>query len=263
MNDILKQILATKVEEVAAFRAQTSLEDIKAQAQDQEAARDFVGAIRAKHAANLPAVIAEIKKASPSKGLIRPHDFNPANIAQIYEQAGAACLSVLTDVPYFQGAPEYLKQAKAACKLPVLRKDFMVDAYQIYQAKTWGADAILLIAAALEQTQLEEFEAIAHELGMAVLLEVHHTDEWEKCQRLTTPLVGVNNRNLRTFEVDLQQTLDYLPVLDSNRIIVTESGIATRAEVELMRKNGINTFLIGETFMRADDIGQAVTELLF
>ena len=263
MNDILKQILATKVEEVAAFRAQTSLEDIKAQAQDQEAARDFVGAIRAKHAANLPAVIAEIKKASPSKGLIRPHDFNPANIAQIYEHAGAACLSVLTDEPYFQGAPEYLKQAKAACKLPVLRKDFMVDAYQIYQAKTWGADAILLIAAALEQTQLEEFEAIAHELGMAVLLEVHHTDEWEKCQRLTTPLVGVNNRNLRTFAVDLQQTLDYLPVLDSNRIIVTESGIATRAEVELMRKNGINTFLIGETFMRADDIGQAVTELLF
>ena len=263
MNDILKQILATKVEEVAAFRAQTSLEDIKAQAQDQEAARDFVGAIRAKHAANLPAVIAEIKKASPSKGLIRPHDFNPANIAQIYEQARAACLSVLTDESYFQGAPEYLKQAKAACKLPVLRKDFMVDAYQIYQAKTWGADAILLIAAALEQTQLEEFEAIAHELGMAVLLEVHHTDEWEKCQRLTTPLVGVNNRNLRTFAVDLQQTLDYLSVLDSNRIIVTESGIATRAEVELMRKNGINTFLIGETFMRADDIGQAVTELLF
>ena len=240
MNDILKQILATKVEEVAAFRAQTALADIKAQAQDQEATRDFVGAIRAKHAANVPAVIAEIKKASPSKGLIRPHDFNPANIAQIYEQAGAACLSVLTDEQYFQGSPEYLMQAKA-----------------------WGADAILLIAAALEQTQLEEFEAIAHELGMAVLLEVHHTDEWEKCQRLTTPLVGVNNRNLRTFEVDLQQTLDYLPVLDSNRIIVTESGIATRAEVELMRKNGINTFLIGETFMRADDIGQAVTELLF
>ena len=263
MNDILKQILATKVEEVAAFRAQTSLEDIKAQAQDQEAARDFVGAIRAKHAANLPAVIAEIKKASPSKGLIRPHDFNPANIAQIYEHAGAACLSVLTDEPYFQGAPEYLKQAKAACKLPVLRKDFMVDAYQIYQARTWGADAILLIAAALEQAQLEEFEAIAHELGMAVLLEVHHTDEWEKCQNLSTPLVGVNNRNLRTFEVDLQQTLDYLPILDESRIIVTESGIAQRAEVDLMRKNGINTFLIGETFMRADDIGAAVAELLF
>ena len=177
MNDILKQILATKVVEVAAFRAQTALADIKAQAQDQEAARDFVGAIRAKHAANVPAVIAEIKKASPSKGLIRPHDFNPANIAQVYEQAGAACLSVLTDEQYFQGSPEYLMQAKAACKLPVLRKDFMVDAYQIYQAKTWGADAILLIAAALEQTQLEEFEAIAHELGMAVLLEVHHTDE--------------------------------------------------------------------------------------
>ena len=263
MNDILKQILDTKVEEVAAFRAQTTLDDIKAQAREQAATRDFVGAIRAKHAANLPAVIAEIKKASPSKGLIRPHDFNPANIAQIYEQAGAACLSVLTDEQYFQGSPAYLQQAKAACNLPALRKDFMVDAYQIYQARTWGADAILLIAAALEQAQLEEFEAIAHELGMAVLLEVHHTDEWEKCQRLTTPLVGVNNRNLRTFEVDLQQTLDYLPILDENRIIVTESGIAQRAEVDLMRKNGINTFLIGETFMRADDIGAAVAELLF
>ena len=263
MNDILKQILATKAEEVAAFRAQTALDDIKAQAREQAAPRDFVGAIRAKHAANVPAVIAEIKKASPSKGLIRPHDFNPANIAQIYEQAGAACLSVLTDEQYFQGSPAYLQQAKAACNLPALRKDFMVDAYQIYQARTWGADAILLIAAALEQAQLEEFEAIAHELGMAVLLEVHHTDEWEKCQRLTTPLVGVNNRNLRTFEVDLQQTLDYLPILDENRIIVTESGIAQRAEVDLMRKNGINTFLIGETFMRADDIGAAVAELLF
>ena len=263
MNDILKQILDTKVEEVAAFRAQTTLDDIKAQAREQAATRDFVGAIRAKHAAGLPAVIAEIKKASPSKGLIRPHDFDPANIAQIYEQAGAACLSVLTDEQYFQGSPAYLQQAKAACNLPALRKDFMVDAYQIYQARTWGADAILLIAAALEQAQLEEFEAIAHELGMAVLLEVHHTDEWEKCQRLTTPLVGVNNRNLRTFEVDLQQTLDYLPILDENRIIVTESGIAQRAEVDLMRKNGINTFLIGETFMRADDIGAAVAELLF
>ncbi|MBP6551757.1 MAG: indole-3-glycerol phosphate synthase TrpC [Vitreoscilla sp.] len=263
MNDILKQILDTKVEEVAAFRAQTTLDDIKAQAREQVATRDFVGAIRAKHAAGLPAVIAEIKKASPSKGLIRPNDFDPANIAQIYEQAGAACLSVLTDEQYFQGSPAYLQQAKAACNLPALRKDFMVDAYQIYQARTWGADAILLIAAALEQAQLEEFEAIAHELGMAVLLEVHHTDEWEKCQRLTTPLVGVNNRNLRTFEVDLQQTLDYLPILAENRIIVTESGIAQRAEVDLMRKNGINTFLIGETFMRADDIGAAVAELLF
>ena len=263
MNDILKQILDTKVEEVAAFRAQTTLDDIKAQAREQVATRDFVGAIRAKHAAGLPAVIAEIKKASPSKGLIRPNDFDPANIAQIYEQAGAACLSVLTDEQYFQGSPAYLQQAKAACNLPALRKDFMVDAYHIYQARTWGADAILLIAAALEQAQLEEFEAIAHELGMAVLLEVHHTDEWEKCQRLTTPLVGVNNRNLRTFEVDLQQTLDYLPILAENRIIVTESGIAQRAEVDLMRKNGINTFLIGETFMRADDIGAAVAELLF
>ena len=263
MNDILKQILATKATEVAQFRTQTSLADMQAQARAQEPARDFVAAIRAKLAANLPAVIAEIKKASPSKGLIRPHDFDPANIARIYEQAGAACLSVLTDEQYFQGSPAYLQQAKAACNLPALRKDFIVDAYQIYQTRTWGADAILLIAAALEQAQLEEFEAIAHDLGMAVLLEVHHTDEWEKCRNLVTPLVGVNNRNLRTFEVDLQQTLDYLPILDPSRIIVTESGIAKREEVALMRKNGINTFLIGETFMRADDIAAAVKELLF
>lgn len=263
MNDILKQILATKADEVAAFKAQTDLSSIKAQAHDQERPRDFVGAIRAKHAANLPAVIAEIKKASPSKGLIRPHDFDPATIAQIYEQAGAACLSVLTDEQYFQGSPLYLQQAKAACSLPALRKDFIIDEYQIYQARSWGADAVLLIAAALEQAQLEAFEAIAHDLNMAVLLEVHHTDEWEKCERLTTPLIGVNNRNLRTFEVDLQQTLDYLPILDSSRIIVTESGISQREEVELMRNNGIHTFLIGETFMRADNIGQSVQELLF
>lgn len=263
MNDILNKILATKAQEVSAFLAQTDLTTMQHLARDQAPVRDFVGAIRAKHDQSLPAVIAEIKKASPSKGLIRPNDFNPANIAHIYEQAGAACLSVLTDEQYFQGAPEYLQQAKAACNLPALRKDFIVDAYQIYQARSWNADAILLIAAALEQSQLEEFEAIAHDLGMAVLLEVHHTDEWRKCERLTTPLIGVNNRNLRTFEVDLQQTLDYLPILDASRIIVTESGIAKREEVELMRSHGIHTFLIGETFMRADDIGQAVQDLLF
>ena len=262
MTDILNKILATKAEEVAAAKAAVPLDEIKRQAAAAAPARDFLAAIHAKHAAAQPAVIAEVKKASPSKGLIRA-DFNPVEIALAYERAGAACLSVLTDEQYFQGSPAYLQQAKAACNLPALRKDFMVDAYQIYQARNWGADAILLIAAALEQAQLEEFEAIAHELGMAVLLEVHHTDEWEKCQRLTTPLVGVNNRNLRTFEVDLQQTLDYLPILAENRIIVTESGIAQRAEVDLMRKNGINTFLIGETFMRADDIGAAVAELLF
>lgn len=263
MNDILKQILATKATEVAAFRAQTSDASIKSQAADQAIGRDFVAAIRTKHAKQLPAVIAEIKKASPSKGLIRPHDFDPASIAKIYEKAGAACLSVLTDELYFQGSPAYLQQAKAACNLPVLRKDFIIDAYQIYQAKSWGADAILLIAAALEQSQLEDYEALAHELGLAVLLEVHHTDEWQKCERLNTPLIGVNNRNLRTFEVDLQQTLDYLPILDATRIIVTESGISQREEVDMMRQHGINTFLIGETFMRADDIGQAVRTLLF
>ena len=263
MNDILKQILDTKVEEVAAFRAQTTLDDIKAQAREQVATRDFVGAIRAKHAAGLPAVIAEIKKASPSKGLIRPNDFDPANIAQIYEQAGAACLSVLTDEQYFQGSPAYLQQAKAACNLPALRKDFMVDAYQIYQARTWGADAILLIAAALEQAQLEEFEAIAHELGMAVLLEVHHTDEWEKCQRLTTPLVGVNNRNLRTFDVSLQNTYDLLAEIPQDKIVVTESGIATREDVAQMHAHEVYAFLVGEAFMRQPHAGDALQQLFF
>lgn len=263
MNDILHNILQTKFEEVAAFKTQVDMALIQQQAQAQEAPRDFVGAMRNRLAHNQPAVIAEIKKASPSKGLIRPHDFDPARIAAIYEQAGAACLSVLTDERYFQGAPEYLQLAKASCNLPVLRKDFIVDAYQIYQARAWGADAVLLIAAALEQTQLEEFEAIAHDLGMAVLLEVHHTDEWSKCQKMTTPLIGVNNRNLRTFEVDLNQTLDYLPILDPSRMIVTESGIAHKDDVALMREHGIHCFLIGETFMRADDIGRAVQELLF
>ena len=178
MSDILNQIIAIKREEIAVAIKRKPLAAMREDAESRVNTRDFVGALRTKITASQPAVIAEIKKASPSKGLIRPIDFDPANIAQIYEQAGAACLSVLTDEQYFQGSPAYLQQAKAACNLPALRKDFMVDAYQIYQAKTWGADAILLIAAALEQTQLEEFEAIAHELGMAVLLEVHHTDEW-------------------------------------------------------------------------------------
>ena len=247
MTDILQKILATKAEEVTAAKAAVPLETLRRQAEQAEAPRGFIAAIRAKHAAGLPAVIAEIKKASPSKGLIRP-DFDPA------------CLSVLTDEQYFQGAPEYLKQAKAACSLPVLRKDFIIDEYQIYQARAWGADAVLLIAAALEAGQLEHFEQTAHQLGMDVLLELHDESELEKCARLTTPLRGVNNRNLRTFEVSLDQTLRLLPRLDGS-IVVAESGIRNKADVESMRKHGVHTFLIGETFMRADDIAAEVAKL--
>ena len=259
MTDILNKILATKAEEVAAQKAAVSLEDIKAQAQAAVPVRSFIGSIREKHAQNLPAIIAEVKKASPSKGLIRP-DFHPAEIAAAYEKAGAACLSVLTDEPYFQGSPEYLKQARAAVALPVLRKDFIIDEYQIYQARAWGADAVLLIAAALEAEQLERFEAVAHELGMTVLLELHDASELEKCCNMTTPLRGVNNRNLRTFEVTLQQTLDLLPEL-SGKTVVTESGIRNKEDVDFMRSHGVHTFLIGETFMRAEDIEAEVKKL--
>ena len=233
MTDILNKILATKAEEVAVQKAAVSLEDIKAQAQAAAPVRSFIGSIREKHAQNLPAIIAEVKKASPSKGLIRP-DFHPAEIAAAYEKAGAACLSVLTDEPYFQGSPEYLKQARA--------------------------DAILLIAAALEAGQLERFEAVAHELGMTVLLELHDASELEKCRNMTTPLWGVNNRNLRTFEVSLQQTLDLLPELNG-KTVVTESGIRNKEDVDFMRGHGVHTFLIGETFMRADDIEAEVKKL--
>ena len=259
MTDILQKILATKAEEVAAAKATVPLETLRRQAEQTEVPRGFISAIRAKHAAGLPAVIAEIKKASPSKGLIRP-DFDPAAHAADYQRGGAACLSVLTDEPYFQGAPEYLKQAKAACSLPVLRKDFIIDEYQIYQARAWGADAVLLIAAALEAEQLEHFEQTAHQLGMDVLLELHDESELEKCARLTTPLRGVNNRNLRTFEVSLDQTLRLLPRLDGS-IVVAESGIRNKADVESMRKHGVHAFLIGETFMRADDIAAEVAKL--
>ena len=217
--------------------------------------------MRDQHSQGRAALIAEIKKASPSKGLIRS-DFHPEQLARAYEAAGAACLSVLTDEPYFQGSAGYLKTARAAVSLPVLRKDFMVSAYQIHQSRAMGADAVLLIAAALSQTQLEEFEGIAHELGMAVLLELHHADELEKCRSLTTPLRGVNNRNLRTFEVSLQQTLDLLPeITGEGRIVITESGIRNREDVQFMRSHGVHSFLIGETFMRADDVGAEVKKL--
>lgn len=259
MSDILQKILATKAEEVAKQKQQMSLIEMKKAAQNTEPVRDFVGAIRAKHADNQPAIIAEIKKASPSKGLIR-QDFQPIQHAQDYQQGGAACLSVLTDEVYFQGSPEYLKQARSAVQLPVLRKDFMIDEYQVYQARAWGADAILLIAAALEQAQLEHLEAVAHELGMAVLLELHDESELSKCLNLKTPLWGVNNRNLRTFEVSLSQTIELLPHL-RDKIVITESGIRDKNDVDFMRSHGVQTFLIGETFMRQENMVDAVRSL--
>jgi len=259
MSDILNKILAVKAQEVAAALSAKPLPAIRAEAGQAAPVRDFVGSIRNKIAAGQPAVIAEIKKASPSKGVIRA-DFRPAEIASSYAQHGAACLSVLTDEQFFQGSAEYLKQARAACTLPVLRKDFIVDEYQIYQARAMGADAILLIAAALDVAQMRSFEALAHSLGMAVLVEVHDGAELDAALQLATPLIGVNNRNLRTFEVSLQTTLDLLPRVFSSakgaeRIVVTESGILRAEDVKLMRGNRVNAFLVGEAFMRADDPG--------
>lgn len=254
MSDILNKIIATKVVEVAAAKAKLSLAEVQAAAKSASAPRDFVGSIRAKITANQSAVIAEIKKASPSKGIIR-EDFRPAEIAKSYEQGGAACLSVLTDVEYFQGSPEYLKQARAACSLPVLRKDFMIDPYQVYEARAMGADCILLIAAALDLTTMRALEKIAHELGMAVLVEVHNGAELDLALQLETPLLGINNRNLRTFEVTLDTTLGLLARIPQNKIVVTESGIFTAEDVALMRKNNVHTFLVGEAFMRQPEPG--------
>jgi indole-3-glycerol phosphate synthase len=254
MSDILNKILNTKHAEVTAAMAEKPLVLLRGEAEDAPAPRDFVGAIRAKIAARQPAVIAEIKKASPSKGVIR-EDFRPAEIAATYAAHGAACLSVLTDVQYFQGSPDYLKQARAACSIPVLRKDFMIDPYQVYEARAMGADCILLIAAALSLPRMRELETIAHDLGMAVLVEVHNGEELEQALQLETPLVGINNRNLRTFEVTLDTTLDLLPRISKDRIVVTESGIFTPDDVALMRRNDVHTFLVGEAFMRQPDPG--------
>lgn len=259
MSDILQKILATKAEEVAAAKIAVPLSTLKQHIQQQSPPRGFIAAIEAKHTDQQPAIIAEIKKASPSKGLIR-QDFQPTQHAKDYETAGAACLSVLTDECYFQGSPDYLRQVREAVCLPVLRKDFMIDEYQVYQARAWGADAILLIAAALSADELLRLETLAHELGMDVLLELHDAAECEKCRDLTTRLRGVNNRNLRTFEVDLQQTLALLPQL-AGQIVVTESGIRDKQDVDFMRAHGVETFLIGETFMRADDIVDKVKNL--
>ena len=254
MSDILNKILATKKTEVAASKLAVSLDQLQAQAEAQGEPRDFVGSIHKKVMANKAAVIAEIKKASPSKGVIR-EDFKPAEIAKSYEKAGAACLSVLTDEQYFQGSAAYLKQARAACKLPVLRKDFIIDEYQVFEARAMGADCILLIVAALELAQMQKLEALANELGMAVLVEVHDADELGLALQLDTPLIGINNRNLRTFEVSLQTTLDLLKIMPEDRFVVTESGIFTPEDVKLMMDNQVQGFLVGEAFMRQDDPG--------
>ena len=260
MSDILNRIIATKHEEIAAARAIKPLAAVEAEAAAQAAPRDFVGAIRSKIAAGQPAVIAEIKKASPSKGVIRP-DFKPADIARSYAQHGAACLSVLTDRQYFQGCPEYLQQARAACALPVLRKDFMVDAYQVAEARAMGADCILLIAAALSLPDMQALEAQAMGYGMAVLVEVHNGEELDAALQLKTPLLGINNRNLRTFDVTLDTTLGLLPRIPHDRIVVTESGILKPEDAALMRANKVDTFLVGEAFMRAAEPGEELARL--
>jgi indole-3-glycerol phosphate synthase len=260
MSDILNKILAVKAQEVAAAQAVKPLAAVRAEAEQAAPVRDFVGAIRARIAAGRAAVIAEIKKASPSKGVLRA-DFRPAEIAASYAQHGAACLSVLTDELFFQGSAEYLKQARGACELPVLRKDFIVDEYQIYQARAMGADAILLIASALDVKQMQAFEALAQRLGMAVLVEVHDGAELDAALQLATPLIGVNNRNLRTFEVSLQTTLNLLSRIPSDRIVVTESGILAAEDARLMRSHGVHAFLVGEAFMRAADPGAELAKV--
>jgi len=260
MSDILQRIVAVKREEVAAAQRLCDAVAMRRAAQAQPPARDFVGALRCKLGAGQPAVIAEIKKASPSKGVIREH-FVPAQIAASYAQHGAACLSVLTDRDFFQGDAAYLQQARAACSLPVLRKDFMIDAYQVDEARAWGADCILLIAACLDDAQMADLEAQALGLGMAVLVEVHDADELERVLRLKTPLLGINNRNLKTFEVTLDTTLKLLPRIPADRLLVTESGILGGADVQRMRAAGVHAFLVGEAFMRAEDPGAALADL--
>jgi len=260
MSDILDKIVAVKREEVAAAAKRKSLAVVRADAESRVLTRDFIGALKAKIAAGKPAVIAEIKKASPSKGVLR-EDFIPADIAQSYAEHGAACLSVLTDVQFFQGQVDYLKQARASCQLPVLRKDFMVDPYQIYESRAMGADCVLLIAACLDDAQMKDLEAIARSLDMAVLVEVHDGAELERALKLKTPLIGINNRNLKTFEVTLDTTLSLKAQVPADRLLVTESGILTRDDVLRMGAAGVNAFLVGEAFMRAPDPGEALAAL--
>lgn len=260
MSDILDKIVAVKREEVAAALAKKSLAMVRADAESRVLTRDFEGALRAKIAAGQAAVIAEIKKASPSKGVLR-QEFIPADIAQSYAEHGAACLSVLTDKQFFQGSVDFLKQARASCDLPVLRKDFLIDVYQVYEARAMGADAILLIAACLDDTQMAEMEAVASSLDMAVLVEVHDRAELDRALKLKTRLIGINNRNLKTFEVSLQTTLDMLPAVPADRLLVTESGILSVDDVKRMREAHVNAFLVGEAFMRANEPGEALAKL--
>jgi len=260
MSDILNKILKVKHAEVQAAMAEKPLIFLQKEAFSADKPRDFVASIRNKIAAGEAAVIAEIKKASPSKGVIR-EDFHPADIAASYERGGAACLSVLTDQDFFQGHADYLKQARAACSIPVLRKDFMIEAYQVYEARAMGADCILLIAAALDLPRMHQLETIAHDLGMAVLVEVHNAEELEVALQLDTPLLGINNRNLRTFEVTLETTLGLLAKIPEGKVVVTESGIFTSEDVTLMRNNNVHTFLVGEAFMRQPDPGFELNRL--
>ena len=265
MSDILDKIVAAKKIEIAHNLKKISLGNQReiAQSNNQDALlklRGFIHAIENKISARKAAVIAEIKKASPSKGVLR-ENFKPTEIAQSYEKHGATCLSVLTDKDYFQGCNAYLQEARAACSIPVLRKDFTIDPYQVYEARAIGADAILLIVACLELNQMKELEACAHELGLDVLVEVHNAPELEQALELKTPLLGINNRNLKTFEVTLQTTLSLLPMVPQDKILVTESGILGSADVQLMRDNQINAFLVGEAFMRATDPGASLNEL--
>ena len=260
MTDILDKIIAVKQDEVAALMQQKPLSAMRADAESRVLTRDFVGALRSKIAVGKPAVIAEIKKASPSKGVLRA-DFVPADIAQSYAEYGAACLSVLTDKQFFQGSIESFKQARASCGLPALRKDFMIDPYQIYESRVMGADCILLIASVLNDAQMKDMESVAMALDMAVLVEVHDGAELERSLKLKTPLIGINNRNLKTFEVSLDTTLGLLLQVPGDRIIVTESGISTAQDVKRMRNAKVHAFLVGEVFMRAEDPGLALDAL--
>jgi indole-3-glycerol phosphate synthase len=260
MSDILNKIIAVKREEIAAAIKRKSFEAMRADAESRVLTRDFVGAMGAKNAAGKPAVIAEVKKASPSKGVLRA-DFIPADIAQSYAEHGAACLSVLTDVQFFQGSIDYLKQARASCQLPVLRKDFLVDAYQVYESRAMGADCILLIAACLDDAEMAALEAIARSLDMAVLVEVHDAPELARALKLKTPLIGINNRNLRSFEVTLDTTLTLMKDVPADRLLVTESGVVTRDDVLRLGAAGVQAFLVGEAFMRAADPGEALEAL--
>ena len=260
MNDILRRIVATKRDEVAAARASRDLQSLRRDAEDRRDVRDFVGALRSRIGAGRAAVIAEIKKASPSRGVLR-EAFAPAEIAASYERHGAACLSVLTDERYFQGALSHLGQARGACALPALRKDFVIDEYQVFEARAAGADCILLIAACLDDAQMADLEAGAQALGMAVLVEVHDRAELARALKLRTSLVGINNRDLHTFRVSLDTTLGLLADVPAGRLLVTESGILERADVRRMRDAGVHAFLVGEVFMRAADPGAALAKL--